>query len=103
MPEFERWGRIVKASDNGAFILFGGNVQNAAVDLNDPAVDSCLLSTKHGKVVVGVSGVDHYDEVQEPGLLEKLGSLSMMFLGRDVTAGMASRLAKLETALKHFE
>lgn len=68
----------------------------SSVDMNNVANDSCLLSTRHGKIIVGVSGVDHYDEHQEPGLLEKLGSLSMMLLGRDVTAGVATRLAEIK-------
>jgi len=96
LPEFERWARLVNASDNGAVVLFGQSVQAPSIDVNDPTADSCLLSTRHGKIVIGVSGVDQYDEVQGPGLLEKLGSLSMLFLGTDVTAPLRTGMNRLE-------
>ncbi|TCD65802.1 hypothetical protein EIP91_002195 [Steccherinum ochraceum] len=102
LPEFERNARLLNASDKGALVLFGQNVQNPVIDMHDLISDSCMLSTRHGRIVIGVSGVDHYDEVQGPNLLEKLGSLSMLFLGRDVTKPMQEMQRKMQEAAQRF-
>jgi hypothetical protein len=66
-------------------VLFG--VQNIVLsDLDNDDTDLCMLTTRHGKITIGISGVDTYDDSQSTNLLvKKIGSLSMMLLGTDVT------------------
>ncbi|KAH8093221.1 hypothetical protein BXZ70DRAFT_1010450 [Cristinia sonorae] len=76
LPEFQRLSRLVNASDSDALVLFGQGLP-PQVDLSDASIDSCLLSSRHGRIIVGVSGVDHFDEVPGGGLMEKISELSM--------------------------
>lgn len=75
----------MNGSDKSAMVLFG--VQNVVLsDLDNDDTDLCLLTTRQGKITIGISGVDTYDDAQSTNLLvKKLGSLSMMLLGTDVT------------------
>ncbi len=85
LPAFARSARTVSGNDKESFVLFGeGNYSPA--DLASDYIDSCFLSTRSGRITIGVSGVDHFDEARVADkILEKLGSLSTMFLGTDVT------------------
>jgi len=85
LPEFEQRARLVSAPGNSALVLFGQGVHTASFNLNDLSADSCLFSTRQGDITLGVSGMDPYNNVEAPGLLERLGSLSTTVLGRDVT------------------
>ncbi|KAJ3488659.1 hypothetical protein NLI96_g2683 [Meripilus lineatus] len=85
LPAFARSARTVSGNDKESFVLFGeGNYSPA--DLATDYIDSCFLSTRTGKITIGVSGVDRFDEANVGDkIVEKLGSLSLMFLGTDVT------------------
>ncbi|KAK7685701.1 hypothetical protein QCA50_011045 [Cerrena zonata] len=85
LPSFAQHARVVNGSDTSAMVLFG--VQNIVLsDLDNDDTDLCMLTTRHGKITIGISGVDTYDDSQSTNLLvKKIGSLSMMLLGTDVT------------------
>lgn len=85
LPGFAQSARVVNGSDKSAMVLFG--VQNIVMsDLDDDNMDLCMVSSRTGKITIGISGVDTYDDSQSTNLLvKKLGSLSMMLLGTDVT------------------
>lgn len=85
LPAFARSARTVSGSDKESFVLFGeGNYSPA--DLASEYIDSCFLSTRSGKITIGVSGQDHFDEARiTDKIMEKLSSLSTIFLGTDVT------------------
>ncbi|CAL1714117.1 unnamed protein product [Somion occarium] len=85
LPGFAQSARVVSGNDRFALVLFGINNLTLS-DLDSDALDVCLLSTRHGKITIGISGVDTYDDSQSTNLLvKKLGSLSTMILGTDVT------------------
>ena len=85
LPAFARSARTVSGNDKESFVLFGeGNY--SPNDLASDYIDSCFLSTRTGKITIGVSGVDHFDEARVADkIVEKLGTLSTMFFGTDVT------------------
>jgi len=74
LPAFSQRARIVQASDDGSLVLFGQS--NLSLhDLGQDSVDVALLTTRQGRITVGVSGVDHYDEsITVNPLVRKLNS-----------------------------
>lgn len=85
LPEFERRARHIRSRSDDSLVLFGRGVQAPSFDLNDLMSDCCLLSSRHGNITVGVSGIDYYEDAGQSGLLDRLGSLSMAVLGKDHT------------------
>ncbi|KAI0079409.1 hypothetical protein K474DRAFT_653666 [Panus rudis PR-1116 ss-1] len=96
LPAFAHAARVVEGNDSSALVLFGQKPE-PVTDLDSDEVDLCLLTTRHGRITVGISGVDHYDpSVETSPFLKTLGSLSMLLLG-DV------RYTKIKQVISRFE
>ncbi|KAI0791974.1 hypothetical protein C8Q75DRAFT_753847 [Abortiporus biennis] len=82
---FSRLARVVNGNDYEALVLFGSENLSLA-DLGSPNVDTCWLSTRSGKLTIGVSGVDHVDDAQNTNMLvKKLDSFTTKMWGTDVS------------------
>jgi hypothetical protein len=77
LPAFAQQARVVNADDDGALVLFGQGDIPVSTDpsLND-ALDFCLITTRHGKITIGISGIDTLDTGNaETNLFKKLGNM----------------------------
>ncbi|THH29079.1 hypothetical protein EUX98_g5118 [Antrodiella citrinella] len=83
LPEFERRSRLISAPQNTAIVLFGG-AQTASLELDDLTSDCCLVSTRQGSIVVGVSGIDPGDNIDGQGWFQTLKSITASYWGSDV-------------------
>ena len=64
--------RVMHATNEEALVLIG-ETSNAPSGSASPVADYCKLTSRHGKVVVGVSGEDKY--MPEQGFWKWLGSM----------------------------
>ncbi|PSR72450.1 hypothetical protein PHLCEN_2v11664 [Hermanssonia centrifuga] len=80
LPAFAQQARTVQANDDGALVLFGqGEISLAEPD--SEGLDFCSLESRHGKLTVGISGVDVLETAEGKSLIKKLGA---MVLGPDI-------------------
>ncbi|EMD39349.1 hypothetical protein CERSUDRAFT_112989 [Gelatoporia subvermispora B] len=83
LPEMARRTSIVRASDSEVLVVLTKSdsehepASTSHVQFQRTAGDDCaLIGTRHGKILVGISGVDRLDTtVAPPSLLQKLGGL----------------------------
>lgn len=90
LPAFAQRARVVNADDEGALVLFGDGELSSIVESTSEGLDYCSASTRHGRLTIGVSGVDHLEVANEGNLLKKIGT---MMLGPELmrTVDMLSR------------
>jgi hypothetical protein len=74
LPAFANQARVVNADDEGALVLFGEGEISLAEPTSD-GLDYCSLATRHGKLTIGISGVDQLDSAADGGLIQKLGAM----------------------------
>lgn len=79
LPAFANQARVINADDEGALVLFGQGEISLAEPTTD-GLDYCSLVSRHGKLTIGISGVDQIDTAAGGNLMKKLGT---MFLGPD--------------------
>lgn len=58
LPAFAQHARIVMRTDRTTLIFFGPTASPPTQPTQDATTDYCWASTRHGKVTVGISGVD---------------------------------------------
>ena len=80
LPAFAQRARVVNADDEGAHVLFGTGALSM-VEPTSEGLDFCSVSSRHGKITVGVSGVDQLEVANETSLMKKIGT---MVLGPDI-------------------
>ena len=71
---------MVNADDEGSLVLFGQGQTSPAEPTSD-GLDFCSLISRHGKLTIGISGVDQFDTATDSSLIKKLGT---MFLGPEI-------------------
>lgn len=74
LPAFANQARVINADDEGALVLFGEGEISLAEPTTD-GLDYCSLSSKHGKLIIGISGVDQLETATDGSLIKKLGTL----------------------------
>ena len=74
MPAFANQARVVNADDEGALVLFGEGEISLAEPTSD-GLDYCSLVSRHGKLTIGISGVDQLETASDGSLIKKLGAL----------------------------
>lgn len=94
LPAFANQARIINADDDGALVLFGQGEISLAEPTTD-GLDYCSLVSRHGKLTLGISGVDQLDAAADSSLIKKLGT---MFLGPDIMRSV-DKLRDRATAL----
>ena len=64
LPTFANQVRVINGNDQESLLLFNhvGDTFTEA-DLETETMDICLLSSRAGRIVVGVAGQDHYEPV----------------------------------------
>ena len=82
---------MVNADDEGAHVLFGTGALSM-VEPTSEGLDFCSVSSRHGRLTIGVSGVDQVEVANGMSILKKLGS--MMPLGPEImrTVDMFNKL-----------
>ncbi|KAI0339677.1 hypothetical protein BDW22DRAFT_1486762 [Trametopsis cervina] len=80
LPAFANQARVINADDEGALVLFGQG-EIALAEPTTDGLDYCSLVSRHGKLTIGVSGVDQLNMASNGGLIKKLGT---MFLGPEI-------------------
>lgn len=64
LPNFASKVRVINGNDQESLLLFGHSSDTfTQTDLESDAMDVCLLSSRAARIVVGVSGQDHYEPV----------------------------------------
>lgn len=82
LPAFAQRARVINADDEGALVLFGDGDLSSLVEPTSDGVDYCSVESRHGRLTIGVSGVDQVAVANEGGsLFKKLGTL---VLGPDI-------------------
>ena len=96
LPAFSARARVIKGDDQESFVLVG-NSDAALKDPKNTTLDLCFLTTQSGKITIGVTGVDHYEEPEQPAGFWKrfMASLSERKSTISVTAGSAESLDDL--------
>lgn len=61
-------------------MLFGHG-ELSCVSETSEGLDHCAVNSRHGRITIGVSGIDQLDEANDTSLIKKLGT---MFLGPDI-------------------
>lgn len=65
LPAITAMMKVMNESEHEALVLFGDQSSNES-----SAADFCQLNSRHGKVIVGLSDIDKYEE--QPGFWQKL-------------------------------
>lgn len=65
---------MINADDEGALVLFGEG-EIALAEPTTDGLDYCSLASRHGKLTIGISGVDQLDAASDGSLIKKLGAL----------------------------
>lgn len=58
LPAFAERARTLRGSDRETFVHLSPSAANAEISANSQGDDYCLISTRHGKIIVGLSGID---------------------------------------------
>ncbi|KAI0091481.1 hypothetical protein BDY19DRAFT_628613 [Irpex rosettiformis] len=74
LPAFANQARVINADDEGALVLFGEGEISLAEPTTD-GLDYCSLVSRHGKLTIGISGVDQLETASDDSLIKKLGTL----------------------------
>ncbi|KAI0653014.1 hypothetical protein C8Q70DRAFT_1059704 [Cubamyces menziesii] len=84
LPEFAARARTLRATDRETLLLCGPSSDEASVIKPDGKTqDRALVRTQHGRIIVGISGVDKVEEVMPRGsLFQKLGEVGGRLFGR---------------------
>lgn len=78
LPEFARNARVVQGSDKGSLIRYAGpdSVTPTSTiiesDLMSDWLDHCLVGSRTGKIVIGISGVDVYEPPKVSTLIKRV-------------------------------
>ena len=77
LPAFAQRARVVTADDEGAFVLFGDGDLSSICEPTSDGLDYCSLSSRHGRLTIGISGVDQLETSFAAGgnLMKKIGAL----------------------------
>ena len=71
---FAERSRVVFADDEHADVLFGvGDLSSA--EPTSEGMDYCSLTSRHGRLTVGVSGVDPIETYTGSSLIKRLGAM----------------------------
>ncbi|KAI0331690.1 hypothetical protein GY45DRAFT_601051 [Cubamyces sp. BRFM 1775] len=75
LPEFAARARTLRATDRETLIVCGPSSSEGPVLKTDTKIgDRALVRTQHGRIIVGISGVDKVEEAApRGGLFQKLG------------------------------
>lgn len=65
--------RIMKNDEDEALVLVGDQMMSKTSHDDTQALDFCQLNSRGGKVIVGLSGQDKYE--QKVGFWKKVGSI----------------------------
>ena len=81
LPGFQQRARVITADDEGALVLFGDNELSSVIEPTSDGLDWCSVESRHGRLTIGVSGVDQVAVAAETSLIKKIGT---MMLGPDI-------------------
>ena len=93
LPAFAQRARLVTADDEGAFVLFGDGDLSSICEPTSDGLDYCSLSSRHGRLTIGVSGVDQLETTgfaAGSNIIKKIGALFGPNLVRTVESGSSS-------------
>ena len=71
LPSFAKSMRVLKSNDYEALVLIGETNFSKGVLPHSGAADYCHLTSRLGKVIVGLAGEDTYES--EPGFWKRMG------------------------------
>ncbi|OCH85889.1 hypothetical protein OBBRIDRAFT_784171 [Obba rivulosa] len=103
LPELAKRASIVRATDHEVLVVLSSpDAQDAPAATSHvqfkttPGDDCAMIGSRHGKITVGISGMDRLDNtVAPPGILQKIGGL----IETSVTAFVQSHAKAIEAKL----
>ncbi|KAI0792378.1 hypothetical protein C8Q75DRAFT_804770 [Abortiporus biennis] len=80
LPAFAQNAGVVHGKDHESLIRYCGDITTelsvvTEADLQSLMLDHCLLTNRAGKIVIGVSGIDHYEPRTTRSVLQKIFGL----------------------------
>ncbi|KAH9893569.1 hypothetical protein C8Q73DRAFT_761616 [Cubamyces lactineus] len=84
LPEFAARARTLRATDRETLLVCGPSSNDVSVLNTDTKIrDRALVRTQHGRIIVGISGIDKLEEATpRGGLFQKLGEVGGKLFGR---------------------
>ena len=73
LPGFAKLAQVLRGTDREMFVDFAPPSKDAVPPVTLQREDSCVVSTRAGRIIIGLSGVDKVPSAGQLGLFQVLG------------------------------